>query len=136
MGGTEGSRDRKWSYWSVYSVYLCTYIQGDPDNIAGSSIIFDFNTQKHKRFNTKNIIGIILGDPDGWSTIVAAYLCTLTNCQSIWITLYDANNVFGVEPFMFLSVKIKNDWRTGTSVVDLVISVCIKYSIILVNFYK
>ena len=50
--------------------------------------------------------------------------------------MYDANNVFGVEPFMFLSVKIKNDWRTGTSVVDLVISVCIKYSIILVNFYK
>ena len=43
---------------------------------------------------------------------------------------------FGVEPFMFLSVKIKNDWRTGTSVVDLVISVCIKYNIILVNFYK
>ena len=41
--------------------------------------------------------------------------------------MYDANNVFGVEPFMFLSVKIKNDWRTGTSVVDLVISVCIKY---------
>ena len=49
----------------------------------------------------------------------------------------NAKNVFAVEPFMFLSVKIKNDWRTGTSVVDLVISVCIKYTFYyLVNFYK
>ena len=59
-----------YNYVLMYRVIQIIWIENSKCYIP---IIFNFDTQKRKRFNTKNIIGVIQGDPDGRAGCLGTY---------------------------------------------------------------